>query len=295
MDVSRKRVEAILDKEMITSLHIPLLREAMQLSLKGGKRLRPMISLNIASALDCPYDIDKIAIVSELIHTASLIIDDLPCMDNDTIRRGNPTIHHKYGETRAQILTMFMFSKVYHLLHKGFKELHDAGLSDADHRRHIVFTTLSHNLGILGAPMGQYLDTCGTTSLTSSTSSTSSPPTEEVWYRDLIHKKTSTLFEIAFILGYVSGGGELKHLDHLRQCAHSFGIAFQISDDFQDTAKDASRPFCPNFVNHLGKTRALEVFYECMNQCDTLLDKIGIHTEWFKELQDVLRTRVRTI
>jgi len=288
MEDSRKRVEAILDKEMIASLHIPLLREAIQLAFKGGKRLRPMISLNIASALGSPYNIDKIAIVSELIHTASLIIDDLPCMDNDTIRRGNPTIHHKYGETRAQILTMFMFSKVYHLLHQGFKELADAGLSDADHRRHIVFTTLSHNLGILGAPMGQYLDTCG------NTSTKSTPPTEEIWYRDLIHKKTSTLFEIAFILGYVAGGGDLQHLDYLRQCAHSFGIAFQISDDFQDTAKDASRPFCPNFVNHLGKTRALEVFYECMNQCDTLLDTIGIHTKWFKELQKLLLRRVRT-
>ena len=291
MEVSRKRVEAILDKEMIASLHIPLLREAIKLALKGGKRLRPMISLNIASALHCPYNIDKIAIVSELIHTASLIIDDLPCMDNDTIRRGNPTIHHKYGETRAQILTMFMFSKVYHLLHQGFKELHDAGLSDADHRRHIVFTTLSHNLGILGAPMGQYLDTCGNTL---KTSKTSIPPTEEVWYRDLIHKKTSTLFEIAFILGYVAGGGDLKHLDPLRQCAHSFGIAFQISDDFQDTAKDATRPFCPNFINHLGKRRALEVFNECMNKCDILLDTIGIHTKWFKELQQLLRIRVRT-
>ena len=281
------QVNHILRKEILNDGYAPLFNEALALSLQGGKRLRPMISLEIAHLLGKGYDIQPVAIVSELIHTASLVIDDLPCMDNDTERRGLPTIHHKYGERRAQVVTTHLFSKAYTLLYHGFRTLEENGLDRVMDRKLLIFDTLSKNLGILGAPMGQFMDTCADPMY-----STGDRQGKEQHFTDLIDKKTATLFEIAFVIGYVAGGGDLSHIESIRQCSRHFGIAFQISDDFQDTKRDANQYFCPNFVNHLGKETALQRFNQSLEECQQLLEQLDLHSPLFKELLAVLRSRV---
>lgn len=288
----RKTIEQSLHKEILEDAPSPLVREALALSFLGGKRLRPAITLDIANSLKGKFTGPRqptaaVSLISELIHTASLIIDDLPCMDNDTERRGHPTIHHKYGETRAQVVSMWLFSKVYQMIHREFQALREAGLEAADERRIVMFRCLTDNLGIFGAPMGQFLDTCG-----HEQTRPTDRPTEETWLRDLIHKKTSTLFEIAFILGYLVGGGPLTQLDQVRDCAHHFGIAFQISDDVLDTDKDAGRPFCPNVVNHLGRKRALHIFHDSVQHCRNRLDTLSISSPMFEDIFRLLEARV---
>lgn len=278
------QVNDILRKEILNDGYVPLFNEALALSLRGGKRLRPMISLEIAHLLGHGYDIQSVAIVSELIHTASLVIDDLPCMDNDTERRGLPTIHYKYGERRAQVVTTHLFSKAYTLLYHGFGTLQKDGLDHVMDRKLLIFDTLSKNLGILGAPMGQFMDTCE--------EHMHSSRDKEQHFTDLIDKKTATLFEIAFVIGYVAGGGDLSHIEAVQQCSRHFGIAFQISDDFQDIKRDANQYFCPNFVNHLGKETALRRFNQSLEKCQQLLEQLGLLSPLFKELLAVLRGRV---
>ena len=101
------------------------IKEALSLSFKDGKRLRPIISLLISETINIKnntnFNIDNLIILSELIHSASLIIDDLPCMDDDLYRRNNPTIHYKYGERSAQMLTMYLMTNVFNLFYSTFR------------------------------------------------------------------------------------------------------------------------------------------------------------------------------
>lgn len=202
---SKKYVNTLLE-EIVINDDNKMINEALNLLFKDGKRLRPVISIEIAKAInhsnDSHFDIRKIAIISELIHSASLIIDDLPCMDNDITRRGNPTIHYKYGETSAHILTMYLFSIVFNLLHDNLKTLRVSNLKEMDKREEIIIKCISDNLGIFGAPLGQYLDISESNILTGDISHIKNTITT------LLEKKTSTFFEIAFVLGYVGSGGD---------------------------------------------------------------------------------------
>ena len=268
------------------------LKEALELLFNGGKRLRPIISLEIAKCLNktnnTKFNIDKISLISEIIHSASLIIDDLPCMDNDITRRGNPTIHYKYGETSAQILTMYLFSLVFKLLDENLEELRKQNLKEIDKREEIIIKAISDNLGLFGAPLGQYLDTCDISFLgTANTNNIKNTIT------DLLEKKTATFFEIAFVLGYVSSGGDLQQLDDIKLAAKTFGIAFQISDDFLDVEKDASKCFCPNFVNHMGKEQGIISFNSCLEVFQSNVKIVNLDNTVFSEIVSLLRQRVK--
>ena len=269
------------------------LKEALSLLFMDGKRLRPIVSLEIVKCLNkrnsTNFNIDKIALISEIIHSASLIIDDLPCMDNDTTRRGNPTIHYKYGETSAHVLTMYLFSLIFSLIEENLEVLRKQNLKEIDKREEIIISTISDNLGLFGAPLGQYLDTCeiGFLGKNGDTSNIKQAIT------DLLEKKTATFFEIAFILGYVAGGGELDKLDDVKLCAKTFGIAFQISDDFLDVDKDASKCFCPNFVNHMGKEQGVISFSACINIFTEKMEELNLSNAVFDEIVNLLRERVK--
>lgn len=267
------------------------LKQALGLLFNGGKRLRPIISLEIANSINTKnktnFDIDKIVLISEIIHSTSLIIDDLPCMDNDITRRGNPTIHYKYGETSAHILTMYLFSIVFNLMHDNLETLRNSNLKEIDKREELIIKCISDNLGIFGAPLGQYLDTADATILTGDKTNIKNIIT------DLLEKKTATFFEIAFVLGFVASGGDLDKLDDLRLCAKSFGIAFQISDDFLDMTKDASKCFCPNFVNHIGKEQAVLTFNSCLDIFIEKSKELDIFNKVFEEIICLLKERVK--
>ncbi len=288
---SKSYIDKILNSVVLCESENPTLKEALELLFQGGKRLRPVISYEIAKAINqshgTNYNLEKLILIGELIHSASLIIDDLPCMDNDITRRGLPTIHYKYGETSAHILTTYIFSLVYSLLNDNLKVLEEQNLKEITKREEIIFTSISDNLGIFGAPLGQYLDTCDLSIFQGDNSQIKDTITH------LLEKKTATFFEISFILGFVASGGDLNHIDDLKLCAKSFGIAFQISDDFLDVEKDASKCFCPNFVNHMGKEQALITFNTCINLFTSKINLLGLANPVFDEIINLLKSRVQ--
>ena len=281
----KDKINTLIDTIIINNVKYKDVRDALNLAFDGGKRLRPIISLliseNINKINNTNYNLDNLIILSEMIHTSSLIIDDLPCMDNDNYRRNNPTIHYKYGERSAQILTMNIMTSVFSLFNTNLKELKNQGISDFIEREKIMNNTITDTLGIFGAPLGQYLDI------------TNKDPFTKSSITELIQKKTGTFFEISFVLGYIGSGGDIKYIDDIKEASNSFGIAFQISDDFQDAEEDSQREGCPNFVNCIGINGSKLTFYNHLKNCKNILIKLNLYNDTFKEIFEILYSRVK--
>ena len=197
------------------------LLEAMRYSLlAGGKRLRPVFVLDFCRM--CGGDWHKalpFAAAVEMIHTYSLIHDDLPCMDNDDFRRGKPTNHKVYGEAMAVLAGDG-------LLTAAFSEIAKADL-DAQTRIEAV-AVLSECAGELGMVGGQVLD------MQAEQRACTHDDVLEIQTR-----KTGALIIAACSLGVLAGGGDSKKMDAAIHFASQLGMAFQIRDDMLDVIGDA--------------------------------------------------------
>ncbi len=282
---SKKIINDLLDIFISKNVKQNDIQDALRLALSGGKRLRPIITLIISNIVnknnESNYNLDKFIVLSELIHTASLIIDDLPCMDNDNYRRDNPTIHYKYGERAAQVLTTYIMTNVFNLFYMNLKEIRDKNISDVNERENIMALTLSNTMGFNGAPFGQYLDI------------TTKKPFTKDKITTLIEKKTGTFFELAFVFGYIGSGGDIKNIDKIRDASISFGIAFQISDDFQDSCEDLIKDGCPNFVNDIGNNASKATFTRHLQKCRDILRELNLYNQTFQEIFVILCSRVK--
>jgi geranylgeranyl diphosphate synthase, type II len=193
------------------------LRDAVEYALtSGGKRLRPVIVLLCAEALKHGLDVSDAALAVEFFHTASLIADDLPCMDNDEERRGKPTCHKVFGETIALLSSYALITAAFERIHKNALTMQRSGAPFAAYSERagmIALESASRCAGILGATGGQFLDLF--------------PPSYNLeTVRKVIHQKTVSLFEVSFVFGWVFGGGDLTLIDTLKKAASHLGMAF---------------------------------------------------------------------
>lgn len=238
--------------EQINRLNLegpPQLTQACLYALQnGGKRFRPAIVYMVAEALGS-RKVDDAALAVELFHTASLIADDLPCMDNDLERRGKPTLHRAFDEKTALLATYALIAEGYDRLRKNAP----ASLLP------LIIEQTSKNTGLLGATSGQLLDL-------------SDHPSEELI--TVLYLKTGALFELSFTLGWILGGGKLPSLEMVRQAAHHFGIAFQIADDIDDFEQDEKRIY--NFARHFGLCKAKKRVEEELKKARDLLEELKI-------------------
>lgn len=195
--------------------------EAMRYSLlAGGKRLRPILVFEFCRM--CGVQWEKavpFAAAVEMIHTYSLIHDDLPCMDDDDFRRGNPTNHKVYGEAIAVLAGDA-------LLTAAFSVISSADFP-ADTRIRAV-QVLSECAGEIGMVGGQILDM---------QSEERQCTAEEVI--DIQSRKTGALIKAACIMGVLAGNGSAKQIDAATVFAENIGLAFQIRDDMLDVIGDA--------------------------------------------------------
>ena len=198
-----------------------ILFESMRYSLlAGGKRLRPLFVLDFCRM--CGGDWKKalpFAAAVEMIHTYSLIHDDLPCMDNDDFRRGKPTNHKVYGEAIAVLAGDA-------LLTAAFKQLaiadYPAGI------RIKAAEVLSDCAGELGMVGGQVLDILS--------EERQCTPQEVI---DIQSRKTGALIKAACLLGVLAGQGSDKQMEAAAAFAEHLGLAFQIRDDMLDVIGNA--------------------------------------------------------
>ncbi len=207
------------------------LAEAMNYSIEaGGKRLRPVILLEfykIAAASEkIPPRAYIVAAALEMIHTYSLIHDDLPCMDNDELRRGIPTNHVVFGEATALLAGDSLLTEAFHqIATNGTPNVLDSESSVK------AIAYLSKYAGYLGMCGGQQIDLSLETAAT--------PPTEEVILK-MYEKKTSNLLSAACALGCIVA----KRYDLVKEAENfgkNFGLAFQITDDILDVIGDEKK------------------------------------------------------
>lgn len=199
-----------------------LLFDSMRYSLlAGGKRLRPVFVFDFCAMCGGEWNAAaEFAAAVEMIHTYSLIHDDLPCMDNDDYRRGKPTNHKVFGEATAVLAGDGLLTAAFSYLSKSSYS--------ADTRIRAV-EILSNCAGELGMVGGQILDM---------QSENRACTEQEVL--DIQSRKTGALIRAACMLGVLAGGGSKEQLHAASEFASHLGLAFQIRDDMLDVIGNAS-------------------------------------------------------
>ncbi len=255
------------------------LRDACEYALlSGGKRLRPLLVHLVADALGHGLDVTAVSLGVEYFHTASLIADDLPCMDNDDERRSRASLHKVFHESVALLAS-------YSLISAGYESIYRNGLSlkkdptfasKSDKTVALGLEAVAHCAGILGATNGQFLDLFP-------------PDCSLETILKIIHQKTVSLFQLSFVLGWLFGGGDATFIEEVKQCAAHMGTAFQIADDLQDDKQDERQQSEINIAAVYGSEKARELFTEEMNQFEASLKKLGLTTSAFQKVVEFLR------
>ncbi|MBO0960806.1 polyprenyl synthetase family protein [Neobacillus sp. MM2021_6] len=290
LDAFAQEYKHLLDSELralVEKLDAPsIIKESMIYSLEaGGKRIRPLL---LFATLDA-FGIDPkkglpVAAAIEMIHTYSLIHDDLPSMDNDDLRRGKPTNHKVFGDAIAILagdaLLTYSF-EVIGLLPDEF--------ASADKKIKLV-VEMAKAAGTEGMVGGQVADMEGEgKNLT----------LKELEY---IHiHKTGKLLRFSVIAGAILAGASQVQLDHLSGFAHHLGLAFQIQDDILDLIGNPQligKPVGSDTINHkstypqlLTMDGARAALHNQINLSEEYLKKTGIMTNLLREITELVASR----
>ncbi|RUR36939.1 polyprenyl synthetase family protein [Vreelandella populi] len=198
-------------------------------TLVPGKRIRPLLLILAAQDLGCklgqPGLLD-LACAIEMVHAASLILDDIPCMDNALLRRGKPTIHRQFGENVAILAAVALLSRAFGVVAEA-EGLRDVCKTEAA-------AELSRAAGLQGLVQGQFRDL-----------SEGSQPRSAEAILSTNTLKTSTLFEATLQMAALAAGASTEVRQTLRCFAQDLGQAFQLLDDLSDgcstTGKDINK------------------------------------------------------
>lgn len=222
LDEARTLVDARLEAWAVRmAAEVPgRLGEALAYALRSpGKRVRPALLLSAARAVggDAQAVLD-VATAVEIVHTYSLVHDDLPCMDDDAVRRGRPTTHVAFDVATATRVGFLLVP----VAAEALAEAADSLALDGTARRALA-TSLFEAGGIRGMVGGQWLDL-------------------EAEHRQLdlpglmaVHRgKTGALIRSALVLGGIAGGGSSRQVDALSRFGEEIGLAFQVADDVLD-------------------------------------------------------------
>jgi geranylgeranyl diphosphate synthase type II len=202
----------------------PKLLEAVRYSLlAGGKRLRPVLVFAAAELYAAPVErVLPAALALEMIHTYSLVHDDLPCMDDDDLRRGRPTNHKVYGEGMATLVGDALLTMAFEMLGR---QAAVPGVAPEQVNR--VILEVAAAAGAAGMVGGQAEDLA------------SEGQAIDLAHLQQIHQlKTGALFRAALRTGAILCGAGETDLGHLDRYAYHFGLAFQIQDDLLDVIGD---------------------------------------------------------
>jgi geranylgeranyl pyrophosphate synthase len=191
---------------------------------EGGKRIRPMLTYLAAQAISntvVDIDIDYAACAIELIHTYSLIHDDLPAMDDDDLRRGRPTLHIAYNEATAILVGDGLQARAFELIA-------DAPNISAAQKVNII-KVMAQAAGLRGMVSGQYIDI----------SSTGKDLTRDQ-LQNMHALKTGALIRAALTIGGIASGASDTQLAALDKYGSNIGLAFQVVDDILDVEGDTA-------------------------------------------------------
>lgn len=260
--------------------------EAMNYSVRaGGKRLRPILMEETyhmfggSSAVIEPF-----MAAIEMIHTYSLVHDDLPAMDNDEYRRGKKTTHAVYGEAMGILAGDALLNLAYETAAKAFD------MEVADTRVARAFAVLAKKAGVYGMVGGQVVD------VESEKSDDCSITREKL---DFIYRlKTGALIESSMMIGAILAGASSDEVSRVEQIAAKLGLAFQIQDDVLDvtsTLEVLGKPVGSDeknnkatYVTFEGLDKAVSDVERISKEAEKLLDDLGYDDAFLKELFEYL-------
>ena len=238
LDEGQRLADAALERLLPAAAEYPsTIHRAMRHSVfAGGKRLRPILAMEgarlIAGAL--PGGGDELGAALEMLHTYSLIHDDLPALDNDDLRRGQPTCHKAFGEAMAILAGDALQTRAYEVLSR---------LRCAAERRVRIIEEIAHATGTIeGMIGGQVMDL-------EAEHTQADAKTLEYIHRS----KTAALITASVVSGVIYGGASDAQVDRLREFGQAIGVAFQIADDVLDVTQSSEQ---------LGKTAGKDVASE---------------------------------
>jgi farnesyl diphosphate synthase len=283
----QQRMEAVLDGLLPDPALAPAaLHAAMRYAvLDGGKRVRPLLAFAAGEAAAADQsDVERAAAAVELIHAYSLVHDDLPCMDDDVLRRGKPTCHVAFGEATALLV-----GDALHSL--AFQVLAERPIAPTAAAQTEMIRLLAAAAGSRGMAGGQAID------LASTGRELTLPELEHMH----IHK-TGELIRAAVLLGAhcgeALGAGRIERLDRYAKAA---GLAFQVVDDALDAQADTptlgktagkdARYNKPTYVSVLGLSRAREFAQELRAEALRALEAFGAEADRLRSLIDFIVLR----
>jgi geranylgeranyl diphosphate synthase type II len=255
--------------------------QAMHYALTGpGKRIRPVLTLVVADlfgarSVSSDWIVD-LACAVEMVHACSLILDDLPSMDNASLRRGRPTVHLQFGENVALLASLALLNRAYALVAESAQRLSLRRYTAEDMVHHLAAA-----IGTGGLIGGQALDLL------------SKPEELDLEVLEYIHShKTGALFMAAGELGAMAADAKRKDLEVVARFAKNLGLAFQISDDLLDvlgtpeeTGKDVGQDAAKvTFVRLLGVEGAQALEAELLGFAVESLAPLGRKGEPLRDL-----------
>jgi farnesyl diphosphate synthase len=277
------RVEEALKRSLPGPQHAPArLHEAMRYAtLEGGKRVRPLLTFAAGELAGAdPARLDSAACAVEMIHAYSLVHDDMPCMDDDVLRRGKPTVHVEYDQATAMLVGDALQAQAFQLLSE--RELAGEPKLQLE-----MVKTLALAAGSRGMAGGQAIDLEAT-----------GKPLSQAELEFMHVRKTGALISAAVKLGALCGGDCPPALE---QYAHRIGLAFQVVDDVLDTeastatlgktAGKDSRQGKPTYVSAMGAARAKAFAEELRRGAQEALAPFGERALRLKQLADFIVLR----
>ena len=285
-EVIQKNLEEYFNKYSANASYSSILWESMKYTtLLDGKRLRAIMCLEVAKAFG--IEIEKtmpLACSNEIMHAYSLIHDDLPCMDNDDLRRGKPTNHKVFGEACAVLAGDALISFGAQLI-----------LEELEIEPEIKLEIINDYLkcaGAFGIIAGQIADI--------------EAEKKEIDLENLkyIHKyKTGALFEFAMVSAGKLAKISSEKLSLIKEYANNFGILFQIYDDIidctlstEEIGKTAGKDANSNkltYVSAYGLKEAKNIFYSLIDKNHAILTKLNIQMDIFDEIYNMLDKRIK--
>ena len=291
LDLRRAAIEAALASALpVPPTCPPIIFDAMRYSLLGGgKRLRPLLVLAACEAVQArdraaaTADAMPAACAVEMIHTYSLIHDDLPAMDDDDLRRGRPTSHVVHGEGMAILAGDGLQSEAFALLAR-LPETDDAVVQARKLRTLLVIAEAAGAVGMVG---GQALDLAADPSHSRpGLNEISSSPMDAAALTDMHARKTGALIRASVLAGAIMGGADSGTLAALGRYAREIGLAFQIVDDILDVegasadlgktaGKDAASGK-PTYVALYGLDESKTLAAQCLARAEEALAAAGL-------------------
>jgi geranylgeranyl diphosphate synthase type II len=285
IEARRAEIEAALGTVLPAPPECPsAVADAMRYSrTAGGKRLRPILCLAGAEAVGARREeAMPAACAIELIHTYSLIHDDLPAMDNDTMRRGRPTLHVVAGEGMAILAGDGLLTEAFTLMARE-PSSHDPVVVA---RKLQVIGIVATAAGALGMVGGQALDLA---SVAAGAGAGGSPTLDPQALQTMHAKKTGALIRASAVAGATMGGGSSAQIDAIDRAAGHYGLAFQIVDDILDVqgesadlgktaGKDAAAGK-PTYPALYGLERSQQMAARCLEQAESELHAAGVADE----------------